>query len=154
MNWEGFVKKYVWDNDRTPYTTRVPNLTRVQADNELFFYAIFLAVLFTLVAVVSATKYTDTGINTHLYSALFGTTVALAGVLMSLIKWLPAGLISQIAPIGAALYVYFGGLRADLPQMDKYFLIGFCGLWLLYGFRVIAILKRYPDMPEKTPPAT
>ncbi len=35
LDWEKLFKRYVWDDERTPYLTRVRNLSRVQAHYEL-----------------------------------------------------------------------------------------------------------------------
>jgi len=34
---QNFLKRYVWDPETTPYFVKVSNLSRSQADNELFF---------------------------------------------------------------------------------------------------------------------
>ena len=38
MNWESFVKRYIWDDDRTPYLVRISRITRRQADHEVYLY--------------------------------------------------------------------------------------------------------------------
>ena len=42
--WEKLVKRYVWNDERTPYFTRVANLSRRQAHYELFGYALLVGV--------------------------------------------------------------------------------------------------------------
>ena len=37
-SWEKYVKKYVWDDDSTPYFIPVRKLKRYQADKELLLY--------------------------------------------------------------------------------------------------------------------
>jgi len=44
-DWEKLVKRYVWNDERTPYFTRVANLSRRQAHYELFGYALFAGIL-------------------------------------------------------------------------------------------------------------
>ena len=46
--WEKLVKRYVWNDERTPYFTRVAKLSRRQAHYELFGYAIFTGVVFAV----------------------------------------------------------------------------------------------------------
>jgi hypothetical protein len=43
---QNFLKRYVWDPETTPYFTAISKLSRSQADNELFFFAIMSSVLF------------------------------------------------------------------------------------------------------------
>src|SRR3970282_257732 len=48
-----FFRKYVWDDERTPYLVRVARLTRGQIEYELRFYAVITGVLFALVSVAA-----------------------------------------------------------------------------------------------------
>ena len=42
VNWENLVKRYVWDDDRTPYLVPASRITRRQADYEIYAYTVFL----------------------------------------------------------------------------------------------------------------
>lgn len=53
MNLYAFFRKYVWDENKTPYFIPVARLSRTQARNELFTVAVLLA-MFTLVIAVAA----------------------------------------------------------------------------------------------------
>ena len=41
---QNFLKRYVWDPETTPYFVKVSDLSRSQADNELFFFALMAAI--------------------------------------------------------------------------------------------------------------
>ena len=53
LDWEKLFKRYVWHDERTPYLTRVVNLTRIQAQYELFGYALFMGVLSAVLSIVT-----------------------------------------------------------------------------------------------------
>ncbi len=36
MSWDKFIKRYVWDDIKTPYFVSVAKMTKVQAGYELF----------------------------------------------------------------------------------------------------------------------
>jgi hypothetical protein len=38
LNWEKLFKRYIWDDDRTPYLVPASRMTRKQADYEIFAY--------------------------------------------------------------------------------------------------------------------
>ena len=52
---QNFLKRYVWDPETTPYFVKVSNLSRSQADNELFFFALMAAILFGMGTFTSIT---------------------------------------------------------------------------------------------------
>ncbi len=56
LDWEKLVKRYVWHDERTPYFTRVANLTRRQAHYELLAYEIFMGVLAGVLALAGAAQ--------------------------------------------------------------------------------------------------
>ena len=54
MGWYEYVRKYVWDDEKTPYFTGVAKLSRTQADKEIFAYAVLAGFLFAFLAVLTA----------------------------------------------------------------------------------------------------
>ena len=48
-----FFRKYVWDEQRTPYLVPVARLTRRQAEYEILYYATLAGVLFGVIALAS-----------------------------------------------------------------------------------------------------
>ena len=62
MDWHNFIKKYVWDENKTPYLTRVEKLTQEQARNEAFIYTVVMctvAAVAALFAAASASRQPD-----------------------------------------------------------------------------------------------
>ena len=143
MDWEKFLKRYVWDDEKTPYFVSVPNLTRRQADYEVHVYAIFIGVLF---AVVAATGGKDGSVGVSLYAM----TVVCATVIFAFLKHYHAALYLGAVPVATLAYFFLYGLRPNLETIDRVFIIGFIVIWLRYSFRIVAIGRAYPDLPEST----
>ena len=61
MEWDKLLKRYVWDDDRTPYLVSVARLNQRQAGFELKAYAIFLGFLFAVVSVVALSAHGPMG---------------------------------------------------------------------------------------------
>jgi len=147
MEWDRFVKRYIWDDERTPYLAPVRRLNRRQADYELFAYALFLGVLFTLFALASVLDATPDGGAV----ALYAWSMILAAARLSLTKHVVAALYCASAPPAALLYFYVFGFHPNLAAIDHALLTAFGVLWLVYALRVVAIARAYPAMPEPSP---
>ena len=52
-NWEKWTKKYVWDENKTPFFIPVDKLTKLQAGKELFLYVVFVGTPFGLIGFLS-----------------------------------------------------------------------------------------------------
>ena len=73
-NWEKYVKKYVWDDDSTPYFIPARKLKQYQANKEILLYCAFLVIPAGLLvaAFVSAAYKGDIG---NLAAPLFSVAV-------------------------------------------------------------------------------
>jgi hypothetical protein len=150
MNWESFVKRYVWDDDRTPYLVRVGRITRRQADYEIYVYTVFLGVLFAVVTVAALAGGLPQGRSEAV--ALYGFSVVCAVILFGATKHLWAALYCSAVPLAALFYFFTHGLSPHLGTIDHVVLIVFALMWLRYSMRIVSLAKAYPDLPE-TPPA-
>ena len=56
LDWYKYMRRYVWDDETTPYLVPVPRLHRRQADNEIMLYSLFVCLLFGAVALISTTE--------------------------------------------------------------------------------------------------
>ena len=150
MNWYDFVKKYVWDETKTPYLTGIDRLSKEQAHSELFIYVFFLVSLFGVIALVSIARMLEgEGILAIVASAVAVSVVVTACVL-HITKHLKAALYCLIAPVASACMIITDALGRPLETIDKYFLIGITGVWLWYAFRVVAIARRFQSMPDQS----
>jgi hypothetical protein len=84
LNLEKYFKKYIWDDERTPYFVPVRSMTRRQADYELHAYAIFVGILFAMVSGGALLSQ-----DPHIKSdgvAVYGFTVICAAVILESTK--------------------------------------------------------------------
>ena len=145
LDWEKLFKRYVFDDERTPYFTPAVQLTQRQARYELFIYTIFLSMFFAVVSVASLSPDLPhkgaNGVTAYTLSVL-GAAVAF-GVTRH--PWAAAYCAS--APLAAMLYFVLYGFHPNLNPADKVVLIVAVLLWLRYSWRVLTIVRAYPNMP-------
>jgi hypothetical protein len=148
LDWEKLFKRYVADDIKTPYFTAVERLTRTQARHELFLYALFMGVLFGVVGVasISAELPHEGAVGVPIYAV----SVMGAAIVLGVTKQAWAAAYCASAPIAALLYFSIFGFHRNLGPWDKALLIVLVLLWLLYSWRVLSIVRVYPDMPEES----
>jgi hypothetical protein len=145
-NLEKYFKKYVWDDERTPYLVPVARMTRRQADYELFAYAVFVGVLFGMVT-GAALLSQDPQIRSEAVAA-YGVTILCATLIFGFTKAVQAAWYCAVAPLVALVYFFLYGFHPNLSTIDHAVLIIFGLVWLRYSLRVVAIARAYPDLPE------
>jgi hypothetical protein len=139
LDWESFVKRYVWNETRTPYFTRVARLSPAQARYELFAYALFTGVLFGALALVSLSHKLPHG--SAAIVPIYAFTVLCAAVVLGMTRhWLAALWCAQ-APLGTLAYFTVYGFHPNLEQPDRILLVALALAWLAYGLRVMAIVR-------------
>ena len=146
MDWESFLKKYVWDKDKTPYFTAVPKLTKYQADHELFAYTFFITLLFSMIAIFSLTDNAFHGKSSGM--ALYAFSVACSALLFGVTKHVLAACYFALAPLATLGYFFFWGFPSNFATIDQLFLIAVTLCLLYYSTRVVAIAKAYPNLPD------
>ncbi len=149
MDFYGFVKRYVWDDNKTPYRTRVDKLTKLQAQKEIFVYALFLAILFALTTVFLSSETKLAGNYKSIGAAFYSFTVMCAAVLFGVTKHALPAMYCVTAPVAAFLHIFLTGLHPNLGTLEKAALLGLCVLWLRYSWRVMGIATAYPHLPGK-----
>lgn len=148
MGWEKYIKRYVWDDERTPYLTPVARLTRNQADHEVFAYTVFLAFLFMVVAVMASVGRLGGGAAPLV--ALYAFSVLAAAALLGWSKHPGAAWYLAATPLLGLLHLALGGFPARLGMVDHLLIVGFLLLWTRYGWRVVKLANAYPTMAEGT----
>ncbi len=146
MDREKLFKKYVWDDDKTPYFTPVAKLNRIQAGNEITIFALFIGTFFCVVTVLA-----NTGALPHGRSfavALYAFTMVCAAIVFGFSKHYLAAWYCGLAPVAALVYFYLFGFHPNSGTIDHVLILVLVGLWLRYSWRVIGIGKRFEDMPE------
>ncbi|MCG8355912.1 MAG: hypothetical protein MI920_10100 [Kiloniellales bacterium] len=149
MDWYAYIKKYVWDDNKTPYFVAVPKLSKSQAEHELFSYTFFMGLLFAIISIVSLTDNAVYGKSSLV--ALYAFTVSTAAVLFGLTKLLYAVAYLAAAPavaLAVLAYVFLVGLAPDLASIDKVVIIVIAVALLRYSLRVMAITRIYPSLRD------
>jgi hypothetical protein len=141
LDWEKLFKRYVWDDDRTPYFTRVRNLSRTQAQYELFGYALFMGVLFGVLAVVTMSPKLPHGGAAVV--PLYAFTVCCAAVMLGVTRHPWAALWCAGAPLAALAYFAVWGFHPNLDFGDKVLLVAVAIAWLAYSRRVVAVTRTW-----------
>jgi hypothetical protein len=143
---EKYIKKYIWDDERTPYLVPVARMTRRQADYELHAYTVFVGVLFAIVS-GGALLSQDPQIKSDAV-AVYGFTVVCATVVLGFTRSVYAAWYCAGAPLVALLYFFVYGFHANLNTIDHVALIIIALIWLRYSLRVVALARAYPGMAE------
>ena len=146
MAWEKFVKRYVWDDTKTPYFVRVSKLTKVQAGYELFSYSLFLGVLFGVISVVSLSEQAPQGRSDVV--SIYAFCVVCGAIVLGMTKSSAAAYFCASAPLAALLYFFLEGFPPGLGGIDKLVLIAVALGLFCYSLRVVAMAKAYPNMPD------
>ena len=148
--WERFVKRYVWNDERTPYLTRVAKLSRRQAHYELFGHALLLGVLSGVLSVAALSTELPHG-DAPVVS-FYAFSVCCASVLLGAIRHPWAAYWCAGAPLAALGYLATYGFPIDAGNVEKVLLVGATLAWLLYVPRLVAIARAWPDLAGPAEP--
>ncbi len=146
MSWDKFVKRYVWDDIKTPYFVRVAKLSKVQASYEIFSYSLFLAILFAVISVASLSDQAPQGRSDVV--SIYAFCVVCGAIVLAMTKSSAAAHVCASAPLAALLYFFLEGFPSGLGTIDKYVLVTVTLGLLVYSTRVVAMAKAYPNMPD------
>ncbi len=146
MSWDKYLKKYVWDDAKTPYFVRVAKLNKVQASNEIFVYALFLAVLFAVVSVASLSGDAPQGQSSAV--SIYALSVVCGAIFLGMTKSSYAAYLCASAPLAALLYFFLEGFHPKLGMIDELVLLAVTLAIFRYSLRVITIAKTYDRMPD------
>lgn len=148
MDWEKYVKKYVWDENKTPFFVAVDKLTRTQARNEIFLYAFFLATLFLVVTLGSVLDIFKGERGLPGWVAVYAFSVTCGAIALGQFRSFYAALYCVTAPLFGMVYALADSLHPNFAAADKYFLLILCLLWLRYAMRLLGIVKVFPRLPR------
>jgi len=146
LNWEKLFKRYVWHDERTPYLTRVANLTRAQAQYELFGYSLLMGVLFAALSVVALSSALPHGDAPGV--SIYAFTVCCAAVLLGATRHPWAAIWCAGAPLALLAYFAAWGFHPRLELLDKALLVAGALAWLLYSRRVVAVARAWQRLAE------
>jgi ribose/xylose/arabinose/galactoside ABC-type transport system permease subunit len=152
-SWEKYVKKYVWDEDRTPFLISIDRLNRGQADKEIFIFVVFLGIPFALIALAATAQIVKAGIWLYLGLVIYAATILAAVVVLNANKnWL-AALYCITAPLVILLFFVANGFSPNQGLVDHTIILILLVSWMRYTVRVVQMAKAYANLPEPPPPA-
>ena len=151
MGLDKYFRKYVWDDEKTPYLTPVGSLTRRQADYEVQIYSLFLGVFFAVVGLISISGGPE---GRSMGVAFYGFTVVCAAALFIILKSYSAALYLSATPAVALVYVFLYGLGSERALVDTIIVAVILLLLLRYSFRIVAIARVYGELPPAEPDET
>ena len=143
LDWEKLVKRYVWHDERTPYFTRVANLTSTQARYELFAYALLMGVLFGVLALLTLSERLPHGGAAIV--PLYAFSVLCAAVLVGATRSRAAAAYCAAAPLALLGYFVLWGFPPGLGALDHALLVLAAIAWFAYSLRVLAVLRAFAE---------
>lgn len=139
LDWEKLFKRYVWHDERTPYLTRVANLTRVQVQYEIFGYAVFMGVLSAVLSLVTLAPSLPHGGAAIV--PVYAFSVCCAAVILGFTRHPWAAAWCAIAPLAALGYFGTWGFHPSHASGEKAVLVGVAAAGLLYSARVVLVAR-------------
>ena len=146
MDWDKLLKRYVWDEAKTPYFIAVGRLTRSQARHELFVYTLFLGVLFGFLAITALSARHPHGHSEIV--PLYAFSVVCAAIVLGITKHHYAALYCASAPVAGLAYFALFGFHAGMGVYDKILLVVVMLVWLRYCVRTVAITRAFAGLPD------
>jgi hypothetical protein len=144
-----YFRKYVWDDERTPYLVSVARLTRRQIEHEMRFYAVITGVLFGLISLAALSSGLPHGGARGV--SLYAFTQVCAALLLGATRSAWAALYCASAPVAALVYFALYGFHPNLGTADKVLLLSLMVLWVVYCGRLVAIARAYAGSSEPNP---
>ena len=148
LDWEKLFKRYVWHDDKTPYLTRVANLSQTQAHYELLAYAVLAGVFSGIAAVAALSPALPHGGAALV--PLYAFSVCCAAVMLGMTRHPWAALWCAGAPLALLAYFAIWGFHPRLELGDKVLLVALASAWLAYSPRVVAVARRWQSF-DATP---
>lgn len=146
MDWESLFKKYIWNEQTTPYFTAVPELNQRQGKSEIMSYSLILGVLFAVISLFSIGKGAEqygSGVG------FYGFTVVCAAVIFGIMKNYYAALYLSATPLISLAYLFLYGFGAERENVDTLIVTVLLLVLLRYSLRIVAVAKAYPTFPVR-----
>jgi hypothetical protein len=150
LDWEKLFKRYILDDDKTPYFTAVARLNRRQARYELFAYCLLTGAIYLVVGVASLSKGLPHGGAAGV--PIYAFTLLWATILLVMLKHTYAAAYCATGPVAALLYFLLFGFHPNIGTGDKVILVVVLLIWMRYNVRILAIARGFAGMPERSDP--
>ena len=131
------LKRYVWDDDKTPYLVRPERMSAEQAWSELFAYTVLLTAGATIVALGALAG----GALGGPVAGLYAVTVGAAALLLGARGHDLAARYCVSAPAMLAVGVLGDVVRPGMGFTERLVLLIGCALWLAYACRAVRVAR-------------
>ena len=149
IDWQRYIRRYVWDEQSTPYTKRVEEMSREQAHSELFFYSVLLATCFLVLTVISLAGKLPFGASP--IAGVYCVTVVAAAAVLAVTKAVPSAVWVTSAPLAVIGTVAIFGFPKQMALFDQLLLLAVMVGLLRYSIRLVRIARAYPTLPSRPP---
>ncbi len=142
MNWYAYIRKYVWNDQKTPYLVPVHQLNQMQGRSELFTFSVLLAVFCMVIGIASLLGQAFQGQSVGV--AVYTFTIFSAATVLGATRHSFAAIYCSTAAPVTLLYFFIYGFPPNLHLIDELVILALAVMLLRYSFRVTAIAKAYP----------
>lgn len=151
MDFQKFVRKYVWNDEKTPYTTKVGRLTKRQARSELFIISVLIAAFFFVIGMAALLGASI--VAGSLGVAVYAFAICSAALTLASTHHPAAAVLCATAPPVVLLFLLVEGFPPGLHLLDKILIAGVLLGLTVYMYRVLRIALVYPYLDEGSDPA-
>lgn len=151
IKWEKYIKKYVWNENVTPFFIAAPRLTKRQARKEVFLFTVFLSTPFLMIAATAMALVIDQHLLKHFLLFVYAASVVVAAVIMHWRKTVRAAAYCMTAPVAILAYFTIFGFPEKLQFVDQAIVIVINLLWLRYTMRIHSIARHYNSLEDGQP---
>jgi hypothetical protein len=151
MDFQRFVRKYVWNDEKTPYLTKVGRLTKRQARSELFIISILFAAFFFVIGMAALLDVSI--VAGSIGVAVYAFAICSAALMLAAMHHPAAALVCATAPPIVLLFLLFEGFPPQLHMLDKVLIAAVLLALAVYMYRVVRIANVYPGLDEGPDPA-
>jgi hypothetical protein len=144
--WEKYVRKYIWDDQSTPFLVKVKDLSQAQANKELFLFAIFLATPFSLLSAATGTMVVQNGQLIYAFATLYAVSIVMSAAITHQTKNRKTAIYCGTAPLALLAYFIIAGFPPKLHLLDQAIMITAILGFLRYTFRIVAIVSAYHEL--------
>jgi hypothetical protein len=141
VDWPRLVRKYVWDEERTPYLVASDRLTPKQIRSELFVYAFMLAILASVVALLAAVGEGIGMAGPAPFVAAYAFTIAVAAMVVGITGHPAAAAYCATAPVAVGLAAAARVLRPGMVTAEAIVIGALSLLWLAYALRAVRVAR-------------
>ena len=132
------LKRYVWDDDKTPYLVRPDRMSAEQAWSELFAYTVLLTAGATIVTLGAL----GGGALGGPMAGLYAISVGVAALVLGARGHDLAARYCLTAPLVLAAGVFADVVRPGMGFSERLVLLVGCALWLAYAWRAVRVARQ------------